>query len=59
MKVDDVIAFSIADERSGEIQKSSVLPGLEIGIVEEALKRSANEDDGEINRWLLQIFSQS
>lgn len=43
--------------RSGEIKDSVVLPGLVIALVEEALKRSQTEDDGEINRWLLQILS--
>lgn len=56
---DDVIAFEISEGRSGEIQESQVLPGLTIALVESALKRSQTEDDGEINRWLLQTFSQS
>jgi hypothetical protein len=51
------IAFAIAEGRSGEIQESQVLPGLAIAIVEEALQRSQTQDDGEINRWLLQSFS--
>ena len=54
-----VIAFEISEGRSGRVQQSQVLPGLAIAIVEEALKRSLTEDDGEINRWLLQVFSQS
>lgn len=56
---DYVIAFEISEGRSGEVQESLVLPGLAIALVEEALKRSQTEDDGEINRWLLQTFSQS
>ncbi|HEY9604565.1 MAG TPA: Uma2 family endonuclease [Allocoleopsis sp.] len=51
------IAFAIAERRSGEIQESQVLPGLSIALVEEALQRSQTQDDGEINRWLLQTFS--
>lgn len=51
--VDDVIAFEISEGRSGEIKNSQVLPGLAIALVEEALKRSQTQDDGEINRWLL------
>lgn len=54
---DDAIAFAIADGGSREIQDSLVLPGLAIALVEEALKRSQTQDDGEINRWLLQTFS--
>ncbi|WP_009633063.1 Uma2 family endonuclease [Synechocystis sp. PCC 7509] len=54
---DDVIAFSISEGRSGEIQESLVLPKLAISLVETALKRSQTEDDGAITRWLLQTFS--
>lgn len=56
---DDVIAFEISQRRSGEIQESLVLPGLAISVIEEALQRSETQDDGEINRWLIQIFSQN
>ncbi len=55
----EVFAFAIADGHSGRITKSQVLEGLEISIVEEALKRSqADEDDGAIARWLLQTFAK-
>lgn len=48
-----VIAFSIANSRSGEIRTSEVLPGLEITLVEEALQRSQTEDDSALMRWLM------
>ena len=48
-----VIAFSIADRRSGQIQTSEVLPGLAIALVEEALERSQTEDDSTLMRWLM------
>lgn len=54
----EVIAFAIADGRSGRIRKSLVLPELAIALVEEALKRSQSEDDTKINLWLLKTFSQ-
>lgn len=54
----DAIAFEILQGRSGEIRESRVLPGLAIAIVEETLQRSLTQDDGEINRWLLQSFTQ-
>ena len=54
-----VIAFAIADRRSGQIDQSQVLPGLAIATVEEALRRSPTEDDATINRWLLELFSHS
>lgn len=56
---DDAITFTIADGGSREIQESLVLQGLAIALVEEALKRSQTQDDGEINRWLLQTFSKN
>lgn len=57
VQTQQVIAFSIFQGRSGQISQSLVLPGLEIAIVEEALKRSIIEDDGKINRWLIETFS--
>lgn len=56
VSADNVFAFEILQGRSGEIQESRVLPGLAIAVVEEALHRSETQDDGEINRWLLQTF---
>ncbi|WP_445174862.1 Uma2 family endonuclease [Microcoleus sp.] len=54
----EVFAFAINGGGSGRIQESRVLPGLEIRLVEEALNRSQTQDDGEINRWLIQTFRQ-
>ncbi len=54
-----VIAFSIKNARSGEIEESVVLPGLKIATVEEALRKSLSEDDGAINRWLIETFSRT
>lgn len=51
-----VTAFEIAEGRSGEIQESDVLPGLKLEIVEQALQLGLTEDDGMINRWLLETF---
>ena len=55
----EVFAFGINGGGSRRIQESRILPGLEIALVEEALNRSLTQDDGEINRWLIQTFSQS
>ncbi|MGF1537407.1 MAG: Uma2 family endonuclease [Elainellaceae cyanobacterium] len=52
-----VIAFKIANRGSFQIDASEVLPGLAIATIEEALRRSQTEDDGAVNRWLLQQFS--
>ena len=51
-----VIAFSIEDGRSGQIRASVVLPGLDMELVEEALRRSQSESDGAIVRWLMKSF---
>lgn len=51
-------AFIIIDGGSREIRVSQVLPELSLDLVEEALQRSQASDDGEINRWLIQLFSQ-
>lgn len=53
-----VIAFAVMDGGSKQIQESRVLPGLPLAIVEEALNRSQSEEDGVVNRWLLQVFSE-
>ncbi|MGB3613601.1 MAG: Uma2 family endonuclease [Elainellaceae cyanobacterium] len=52
----EVIAFAIANNRSGEIQTSEVLPGLELTLVEEALQRSQTEDDSTLMRWLVEAL---
>ena len=52
----DVIAFAVADQRSGEVQPSEVLSGLEIALVEEVLRRSQTEDDSTLMRWLMQTL---
>jgi Uma2 family endonuclease len=54
---DDIIAFEIVDGGSRKIEESKVLPGLQIATVKEAIHRSLTQDDGEVNRWLLGIFS--
>ncbi|MEM9092677.1 MAG: Uma2 family endonuclease [Cyanobacteria bacterium P01_F01_bin.53] len=52
-----VIAFSVVDGGSGEIRESKVLSDLSIKTVEAALHKSQSEDDGAINRWLIEQFS--
>lgn len=51
-----VIAFEIADRRSGQITESQVLPGLAMATLEMALERSQQEEDATITRWLLELF---
>jgi Uma2 family endonuclease len=52
-----VIAFAVADGGSRQIHISQVLPELAIATIEVALRRSQTEEDGAVNRWLLQQFS--
>jgi Uma2 family endonuclease len=52
-----VIAFVVADGGSRQIHISQVLPELAIATIEAALRRSQTEEDGAVNRWLLQQFS--
>lgn len=53
----EVLAFEVQDGGSRQIRVSQVLTGLDMALVEEALRRSETQDDGEINRWLIQVFS--
>ncbi|MGJ3250632.1 MAG: Uma2 family endonuclease [Elainellaceae cyanobacterium] len=53
----EVLAFEVQDGGSRQIRVSQVLVGLDMALVEEALCRSETQDDGEINRWLIQVFS--
>lgn len=52
-----IIAFSVAEGRSGQIQTSEVLPGLELSLVNEALVKTQSDDDGAITRWLMQTLT--
>ncbi len=54
----EVIAFAVRDGGSRQIQMSGILAGLDLAIVQEALQRNQTEEDGAINRWLLQIFAE-
>lgn len=51
-----VIAFEISNGGSRQIQISLVLPDLPLPVVEEALRRSQTEEDGAVNRWLIEQF---
>ena len=53
-----VVAFGIEDEWSGRIRTSAVLPGLEMNVIEEALRRSQTENDGAIAQWLVKTFEE-
>jgi Uma2 family endonuclease len=48
-----IIAFSIQDRGSHRIYQSQVLAGLEIALLEEALRRSRQMNHGKVSAWLL------
>lgn len=48
-----VIAFAIADGGSKRITQSQVLSGLEISLLEVALRRSREMDQAQVGAWLL------
>jgi Uma2 family endonuclease len=56
VKSSTVTAFGVLDGGSRQILVSGVLVGLEVALVEEALRRSRIEEDGVVNRWLMQEF---
>ena len=51
-------ALEMIDGGSWEIRVSQVLPALSIAIAQQALEKSRNQDDGEVNRWLMEMFTQ-
>lgn len=52
----DIIAFAIADGGSKRITHSQVLPGLELKILAEALRKSRDTNHTEVGSWLMQQF---
>ncbi|MCL1464052.1 Uma2 family endonuclease [Argonema galeatum] len=54
-----IIAFAIiANNGSRRITESEILPGLQISLLEEALRRSRDEDQTQVGAWLLTQFQQ-
>jgi Uma2 family endonuclease len=52
-----IVAFGMENQGSREIKISQVLPGLAMGTIVEALRRSVTENDTDVSRWLMQEFS--
>jgi len=52
-----VIAFAVAEGGSRQVRVSGVLPGLEISLIEEALRRSQTEDDTTLMGWLMETLA--
>lgn len=53
-----IIAFAIADGGSRRIIQSQVLIGLEIAILEEALRRSRQMNQSQVCAWLMAEFQK-
>ncbi len=54
-----IIAFAIiANNGSRRITQSEILPGLPISLLEEALRRSRDENQAQVGAWLLAQFQQ-
>lgn len=51
-----VIAFAIHSGESRSIKESQVLPGLQMSVLEEALRRSRSSDQTQVGAWLMQQF---
>lgn len=54
----EIIAFTVENQGSRRITQSLVLPGLEIGILEEALRRTRQSNHGKVSAWLLTQFQE-
>ena len=54
-----VIAFKVSDGGSQKISTSQVLIGLEIAILEEALRQTRHSDHSRVGRWLMEQFQQN
>lgn len=56
MVAGEVVALAMFEGGSRQVRESTVLPGLMMAVVEEALKCGQTKEDGEITRWLLQTL---
>lgn len=54
----ELLAYAIAARGSTRIQVSQVLPGLNIEVLEEALRRSRKTNQSQVGAWLLAQFQQ-
>ena len=51
-----ILAFEVQNRGSRRIEQSQVLPGLDIALLEEALRRSRQMNHGKVSAWLLSQF---
>ena len=53
-----LIAFDLCGDTAQEITQSVVLPGLDLAIVTEALRRTDENNDAAITMWLIEMFQE-
>lgn len=54
----EIVAYGIQAGGSLRIERSQVLEGLEIAVLEEALRRSQETDQSVVGAWLMEQFQQ-
>lgn len=54
----EIVAYGIQEGGSLRIQRSQVLQGLEVAVLEEALQRSQETDQSAVGAWLMEQFQQ-
>lgn len=55
----EIIAFAVANGGSRKINQSQVLPGLAISLLEEALQRTCQTNQGQVYPWLFKEFQRN
>jgi len=56
VKKSKIIAFEVQNSGSFRIQESQVLPGLQIVVLEDALRRTRHSNHSQVGAWLLEQF---
>ncbi|MGJ3248763.1 MAG: Uma2 family endonuclease [Elainellaceae cyanobacterium] len=56
VRATQILAYTIADRGSRRIDASQVLAGLSIAVLEEAMRRSRQQDQAQVGAWLLAQF---
>jgi Uma2 family endonuclease len=56
VKRNQMLAFEVVPNGSHRITASQVLPGLEMSVLEEALRRSRQTNHGKVSAWLMEQF---
>ena len=52
----EILAFAVENRGSRRIDRSQILPSLDIALLEEALQRSRQMNRGKVSAWMLEQF---